>query len=114
MKKLAIFASDTKFLAFTKRFETRLFRIITSKGLRFVLEKRMNPFRIRNFTNWADYVLVDFLTPLGLQVTKYSSKPVHIRIHRYELDFPELFDQVNWKNVASVIAVSEFYAGLLK
>lgn len=74
----------------------------------------MAPIKIRNLTRWADFVLVDFLTPLGQEVTRYSVKPVHIRIHRYELDYPDLFVPVCWDNVASVIADSSYYASLLK
>ncbi len=76
MKKLAIFAADSNFLSFANRFESRVFGKINAKGLKFILQKKLMPSRIRTLSNWADYVLVDFLTPLGIQVSKYSVKHV--------------------------------------
>ena len=114
MKKLAIFANDTKFLGFAKGFETRIFGKSQSKGIRFILEKALTSYRIRSLSRWADIVFVDFLTQIGQRATKYSTKPVFMRIHRFELDHPHLFDNVNWDNVATVIAVSYHYGKLLK
>ncbi len=114
MKRLAVFTEDPKFLGFTRRFESRVYGRIESKGLRFVLERMLLPFRIQSISRWADYVFVDFLTPMGQRITKFSTKPVYLRIHRFELDFPHLFEDVNWDNVATVIAVSNHYGKLLR
>ncbi|NHJ12878.1 MAG: hypothetical protein EAX95_04340 [Candidatus Thorarchaeota archaeon] len=98
----------------TRKFETKLFERASGSGLKFILQRATRKQRIRSLVDWADIVFVDFLSPLGQMVTYESKKPVFIRIHRYELDQPELFENVNWSNVASVIAVSEHYKNLLR
>lgn len=114
MDRLAVFTTNTSFLAFTRHFESRIFGSIPASGLGFLVRKLMQPLQIKSLSGWADYVLVDFLTKLGVKVTHYSRKPVHIRIHRYEIDKPELFHQVNWDNVKSIIADSEHYADIIQ
>ena len=59
-------------------------------------------------------MFLDFLDRMQAEVTYASPKPVFLRIHRYELDHPELFDLVNWNNVSAVIAVSQHYAKALR
>jgi hypothetical protein len=114
MLKLGVIATNLAFLDWTRHFETRIEGSIKGSGLRFILAKKSLSRTIRAHTKWADVVLVDFLTELGVLTSKVSTKPIHIRIHRYELDYPEIFNRVEWNNVASVVAVSEYYATLLR
>ncbi len=98
----------------TRGFETKIYEKESGGGLKFIMQRAIRRQRIRSLANWADIVFVDFLSPLGQLVTHESRKPVFMRIHRYELDVPELFENVNWSNVASVIAVSQHYKNLLR
>ena len=120
MQKLAVFTNNTSFLKWTDRFDTTIYsmpkessfrvRSLISKGWWFLNLPR----RIRSISKSADIMFVDFLSELGQKVTYHSKKPVYMRIHRTELDFPKLFEGVNWSNVAAVIGVSNHYAGLLR
>ena len=115
MKKLVVFATDTKFLGWSRRFDTKIFNPATSAtGLRFIMKRLMMPRNIVSLSKWADVVFADFLTPLAKKVINKSTKPVYVRIHRYELDYPESFSNVNWENVKGVIGVSEHYGNLLR
>jgi len=111
--KLAIFTSETHFLEWTKSFDARFFTPVSGSGVRFVISKASMAMRMRLFLRNADAAFADFLTPIAAKVTHVSTKPVFIRIHRFELDYPDIFTKVNWDNVAGVIAVSEHYRGLI-
>lgn len=120
MTKLAVFTSNRSFLGWTKRFTTKVIetprtssfnlKSLASKGRWFLGLNR----RITSLSKWADVVFVEFLHELGHAVTRYSKKPVYVRIHRTELDKLSLFKKVNWANVKAVIAVSEHYSKLMR
>ena len=114
MLKLVVFATDLKFLDWTRLFDTELITPSKKRGLRFVYDRYRQPSRIKSLTKKADVVFADFLNQPAIKVSQHSSKPIYIRIHRFELDMPELFEQVNWSNVAGVIGVSEYYGKLLR
>lgn len=112
--KLAIFTTETSFLDWTRSFDVQFFKPTSGSGIRFVISKASMALRMRAFLRNADAAFADFLTPIAVKVAEVSTKPVFIRIHRYELDTPDLFTKVNWSNVAGVIAVSEHYRDLLR
>jgi len=112
--KLVVFATSTNFLDWTRRFDAQIIMPSKSSGVKYFISKIAMPNRIRSLSKWADVVFADFLTPYAKMVMHNSHKPVYLRIHRWELDYPESFDGVNWANVAAVIGVSAHYGKLLR
>ena len=113
--KLGIFGKSN-FLEWTKGFCTRIFtgenpdQSLLGKASFRLLYKH----RILKLVSWSDIIFCEFLSPLARIVSHISSKPIFIRIHRGELDKPELFTGVNWRNVIAIIADSNAYRSFIQ
>ena len=91
---------------------------IISTATNGLLKKGYNLFtfnhRINLYSKFYEIIFCEFFNRWASKTSHASSKPVFIRLHRYEVHDPTYVKNANLGNVASIITVSEYYRELIE
>jgi len=68
--------------------------------------------RLMILTMMYDVVFCNWFTLLASALSKISSKPIFVRLHRYEVHAPGHIKTANHTNIKAIITVSDFYKTL--
>jgi glycosyltransferase involved in cell wall biosynthesis len=64
---------------------------------------------VRRLCDRFDMVFCEHLKIDVTTVSKLTKTPIVVRMHHYEIDRPDLINNVNWENVARLVVVSHEY-----
>lgn len=112
--KLLIITHNTNFLQWVDEYDdkVKIIKYDTDWGFRKSY-KLIFYIRIRILSYFYDVIFCDFFTFLTSWTSHASSKPIYIRLHRYEIHNPNLLLNVNIKNIKTIITVSKYYKSLV-
>ena len=112
--KLLIITHNTNFLQWVDKYDdkVKIIKYDTDWGFRKIY-KLIFYIRIRILSYFYDVIFCDFFTFLTGWTSHASSKPIYIRLHRYEIHNPNLLLNVNIKNIKTIITTSKYYKSLV-
>jgi len=109
-------ADNTHFLDWVNKypFKTKIIRS-NNHGL---IKRGINLFtfnhKIKLFSKFYDIIFCEFFDRWASIASHASSKPIFIRLHRYEIHEQTYTKKANLDNIASIIAVSNHYKELIE
>jgi glycosyltransferase involved in cell wall biosynthesis len=125
--RLLVLQSNPSFLGFLKLLDdfdisvvdlntNRLFRVPKGTGITVLAKQAkwaiLHRAGIRRLCKRFDIIFCDFLRADVATVSRLTRTPIVVRLHRYEIDRPDLITQVDWNRVAKLVVVSEEYRRL--
>jgi glycosyltransferase involved in cell wall biosynthesis len=125
--RLLVLQSNPHFLEFLKLFPdfdisvvdlntSRLFRAPRGNGAAVLLRQAKwviwHRRGIRRLCNQFDLIFCDFLQSDVAIVSRLTHTPIVVRLHRHEIDRPDVIAQVDWSRVTKLVVVSETYRRL--
>jgi len=112
MTKLLVIASNTNFLDWLKKvpYEVKIFKINlnVNKIRKAWFYMSLKP-KLRFLSHKYDIIFCDFFDNFSALMSRVSSKPIYIRVHRGEVDKPVYFKNANYNNIKAIITVSKYY-----
>ena len=116
-RRLLVVASNVHFLNWLRftPYDVRLFRIRLSKSRfkRALFYATLKP-RLKALSYRYDLIFCDFFDEFACLMSHVSSKPIYVRLHRWEVHNPVYLLSANLKNVKAIITVSNHYKRLVE
>jgi len=116
-RRLLVVASNVHFLDWLRfiPYDVRLFRIRLSKSRfkRALFYATLKP-RLKALSYRYDIIFCDFFDEFACLMSHVSSKPIYVRLHRWEVHNPVYLLSANLKNVKAIITVSNHYKRLVE
>lgn len=114
--KTLILADNTYFLdwVYNYPFKTKIINSTKSGSIEKGVNLLTFSHKIRLLSYLHDIVFCEFFTKWASKASHASSKPIFIRLHRYEIHDPTDIKTADLDNIASIIAVSKYYKELIE
>jgi len=117
MPKLLVVTTNLFFLGFLDflDYQTKILRIDLNRGLisKGMFYLSLKP-RLKYLSRSNDVIFCEWFNKFSVLMSRLSSKPIFIRLHRFEIDNPDLIKKASFENVKGIVTVSHFYKSLVE
>ncbi|TET26250.1 MAG: glycosyltransferase [Candidatus Bathyarchaeum sp.] len=115
--KMLVVASNTHFLDWIKEFpyDVNVFKIhlYMSRVRKAFFYATLKP-KLKILSWKYDIIFCDFFDEFANIMSKVSSKPIYVRLHRTEAYNPTFLKTANFENIKTIITVSKYYKKIVR